>query len=107
MVLRLYSKPGCSLCDQARDILEQVRTRIPFELVEEDIRADPALFSAYRYDIPVVLVDGQPAFTLRFGAEEVEAFLQRAQGGTSVAHSGGQGGQPASHTQENRGDGRK
>jgi Glutaredoxin-like domain (DUF836) len=107
MVLRLYSKPGCSLCDQARDILEQVRTRIPFELVEEDIRADPALFTAYRYDIPVVLVDGQPAFKLRFEAREVEAFLQRAQGGTSVAHSEGQGEHPASHSQENRGDGRK
>jgi hypothetical protein len=107
MVLRLYSKPGCSLCDQARDILEQVRTHIPFELVEEDIRADPTLFQAYRYDIPVVLVDGQPAFKLRFSAGEVEAFLQRVQGGTSVAPSGGQGEHPTSHSQENRGDGRK
>jgi glutaredoxin len=91
MIVRLYSKPNCCLCDQAKEVLERVRERIPFELVEEDIRADPALFAAYRYDIPVVIIDGRDTFKLRLEEAEVEACLRRATSGTRVAHSGGHG----------------
>ena len=88
MIVRLYSKPNCCLCDQAKEVLERVRERIPFELVEEDIRADPAIFAAYRYDIPVVIIDGRDTFKLRLEESEVEACLRRATNGTPVAHSG-------------------
>ena len=91
MIVRLYSKPNCCLCDQAKEVLERVRERIPFDLVEEDIRADPATFAAYRYDIPVVIIDGRDTFKLRLEEAEVEACLRRAMNGTPVAHSGGQG----------------
>ncbi|MFE8597832.1 glutaredoxin family protein [Archangium violaceum] len=89
MIVRLYSKPNCCLCDQAKEVLERVRERIPFDLVEEDIRADPAIFAAYRYDIPVVIIDGRDTFKLRLEETEVEACLRRAINGTPVAHSGG------------------
>ena len=36
---------------------------IPFELEETDIAGDPALEGRYRERIPVVLVDGEEAFT--------------------------------------------
>ena len=89
MVVRLYSKPGCHLCEQARDMLERVRARFPFELVEEDIRADPVLFATYRYSIPVVIIG--PGDPLRHPLEEarVEACLRRVTGGTPVAESKG------------------
>lgn len=89
MIVRIYSKPNCCLCDEAKAVLERVRERIPFELVEEDIRAHPDTFAAYRYDIPVVIIDGQQAFKLRLEEAEVEACLRRLLGGTSVADSGG------------------
>jgi glutaredoxin len=91
MIVRLYSKPNCCLCDQAKEVLERVRERIPFDLVEEDIRADPTLFATYRYEIPVVIIDGRDTFKLRLEEAEVEACLRRAMGGTSVAPSGGHG----------------
>jgi glutaredoxin len=91
MIVRLYSKPNCCLCDQAKEVLERVRERIPFELVEEDIRADPVLFSAWRYEIPVVIIDGQDTFKLRLDEAEVEACLRRVKGGTSVAPSSDHG----------------
>jgi glutaredoxin len=90
MIVRIYSKPNCCLCDQAKAVLERVRERIPFDLIEEDIRADPATFTAYRYDIPVVIIDGRDTFKLRLEESEVEASLQRGLSGTPVAHSGGQ-----------------
>ena len=89
MIVRIYSKPHCCLCDEAKAVLERVRERIPFELVEEDIRASPEAFAAWRYDIPVVIVDGHPAFKLRLEEAEVEEYLRRVIGGTSVAPSRG------------------
>ncbi|HEX8824992.1 MAG TPA: glutaredoxin family protein [Archangium sp.] len=87
MIVRIYSKPNCCLCDQAKAVLERVRERIPFDLVEEDIRADPVTFSAYRYDIPVVIIDGRDTFKLRLEEAEVEAALLRGTNGTPVADS--------------------
>lgn len=87
MIVRIYTKPNCCLCDQAKDVLERVRARIPFELVEEDIRADPHTFATYRYDIPVVIIDGRDTFKHRVEESEVEACLRRAMHGTQVAHS--------------------
>ena len=50
----LYGRDGCCLCDDARAILERVRARHPFALVERDIDADEALLRAYLERIPVV-----------------------------------------------------
>jgi hypothetical protein len=44
-------------------VLDQVRAETPFELEEVDITGDEELERRYRERIPVVLVDGQEAFT--------------------------------------------
>jgi hypothetical protein len=44
-------------------VLEQVRAEVPFELEETDISGDTELEARYRERIPVVLVDGEEAFT--------------------------------------------
>jgi hypothetical protein len=44
-------------------VLSQVRAEIPFELEEVDITGDPELEGRYRERIPVVLIDGEEAFT--------------------------------------------
>ena len=44
-------------------MLEQVRVEIPFELDEVDITGDDDLERRYRERIPVILVDGEEAFT--------------------------------------------
>jgi hypothetical protein len=44
-------------------VLEQVRVEIPFELDEVDITGDDDLERRYRERIPVILVDGEEAFT--------------------------------------------
>lgn len=58
MLVELYSKPGCHLCDLVREELEEMREVVPFRLQEIDIRSDPALQALYRFDIPVVRVEG-------------------------------------------------
>ncbi|HET9671584.1 MAG TPA: glutaredoxin family protein [Actinomycetota bacterium] len=71
----LYSRPGCHLCDVARDVLEAVRARIPFELEEVDIRADQALELEYGIRIPVVTVDGEERFEVTVDRDQLVSIL--------------------------------
>jgi glutaredoxin len=59
----LYRAAGCHLCENATRVLARVQEDIPFELDEIDITGDPELEARYRERIPVVLVDGEEAFT--------------------------------------------
>ncbi len=61
--VRLYRAPGCHLCESASRVIAQVRAETPFELEEVDISGDSELERRYRERIPVVLVDGEEAFT--------------------------------------------
>ena len=58
----LYGRPGCHLCDVAREALERVRADAPFELREIDIEGDDELFKRYLERIPVVCLDGEELF---------------------------------------------
>jgi glutaredoxin len=58
----LYSRPGCHLCDDAREALERVHARAPFTLQEVDIETDDALHARYLERIPVVALDGEELF---------------------------------------------
>lgn len=73
MRVRLYTKQECSLCEDAREQLFRLgNTRqAVFELEEIDIRSSMELFSAYRYDVPVVTVDGVERLKLKFTDDEL------------------------------------
>jgi glutaredoxin len=77
MVITLYEKPGCCLCDNARALLEEFAGDIAFELREVDIRDDPAAFTRYRYRIPVITVDGREVLEGRIEAGDLAQALQR------------------------------
>ncbi len=71
----LYGRDGCCLCDEAREVLQRVRARQPFVLVERDIDGDDALLRAYLERIPVVAIDGVEAFELFVDESELERRL--------------------------------
>ena len=71
----LYGRDGCCLCDDARVILERVRARHPFALVERDIDTDETLLRAYLERIPVVAIDGVEVFELFVDESEFERRL--------------------------------
>jgi len=76
--LRFYTKPGCTLCEQALAVVARVRRRIPFELEQVDITADPELFARYHDRIPVVEIDGEEAFEFTVREDRLLARLRRA-----------------------------
>jgi glutaredoxin len=77
----LYGRPGCCLCDDAREVLERVRARYPFGLHERDIERDDGLLTAYLERIPVITIDGEEAFELFVDEAELIRRLDRVHGG--------------------------
>ncbi len=43
----LYGKAGCCLCDDAKQVIEQVRTSRQFAYDEVDVSLDPVLHARY------------------------------------------------------------
>ncbi len=54
----LISKPGCHLCDPAREVIRRVAHDLGVQWAERSILDDPELSAAYSEQIPVTLVDG-------------------------------------------------
>ena len=72
----LYGKPGCCLCDEAREAVAAVRASHPFELDEVDVSTDPELHNRYGERIPVVVVDGEELLEGHVEADELARRLQ-------------------------------
>jgi glutaredoxin len=73
----LYGKPGCHLCEEAREVLVAVRRERPFELDEIDVSLDAALNRDYGARIPVVSVNGDEAFEYFVNRRALEQRLDR------------------------------
>jgi glutaredoxin len=74
--VRMYSRPGCHLCDEAREMILALRERVPFAFEEVDVSGDDELELAYGIRIPVVLVDAEERFEIAVDEEELEAVLR-------------------------------
>ncbi len=61
----MYSRPGCGLCDKARQVILAERARRSFDFQEVDISGDDGLELEYGIRIPVVTVDGEELFEVR------------------------------------------
>ena len=72
----LFSRPGCHLCDVARDTLLEARARTPFAFEEVDIERDEELELEYGIRIPVVEVDGEERFETTVDPQELAELLE-------------------------------
>lgn len=55
----LVGKPGCHLCDDAREVIARVAAELGVAWDEVSILEDRALAEQYAEQIPVTLVDGR------------------------------------------------
>ena len=70
--LVLYTRSGCHLCDDARDLLARFETELP-AIEEVDISSDPELVRRFDTCVPVVEIDGK----IRFRGKVNEVLLRR------------------------------
>ena len=57
--IRLYSRPGCHLCDDARAVIARVCADLGEEYDEVSIDHDPQLSDRFGEEVPVTFVDGR------------------------------------------------
>ena len=77
----LYTRPGCHLCDEAREAILRMRAGgADFELEEIDIETDDELHRVYLERIPVVAVDGELISELILDPGALRARLDTVRG---------------------------
>jgi glutaredoxin len=74
----LYTRPGCHLCDVARETVLSLQPRLGFGFDEVDIESDEELELEYGIRIPVVEVDGEEAFEVTVDRQKLaERLVER------------------------------
>ena len=75
----IYSRPGCHLCEEAKQAIDGAQCANEYTLEEIDIESDGALLRRYGDDIPVITINGEEAFRHSVTSEEfLEKLLQAA-----------------------------
>ena len=73
-LVTLYTRAGCCLCDEARQVLAEARRRADFDYQELDIDLDPELRRRYNDEVPVVAINQVKAFKYKVDRNE---FLKK------------------------------
>jgi glutaredoxin len=79
----IYSRPGCHLCDEAKAAILSAGCSDQFVLEEINIESDEELLRKYKYDIPVVAINGMEMFIHRVDPKEFATRIKR------ISESGG------------------
>ena len=73
----VYSRPGCHLCDDAMRVIAEVKRETDLTLEEVNIEHDLELLQRYRFDIPVITINGVEAFRHRVEPSTLRETLLR------------------------------
>jgi glutaredoxin len=78
----LYTRPGCHLCDEAKQAMQAADCGKEYTLQEINIESDRDLLRLYQFDIPVIIIDGIEAFRHSLTSE---AFRERVRSGAGAS----------------------
>ena len=74
----LYTKPGCHLCEDAKQEIIRAGCADEYTFQEINIETSPELKARYGLEIPVVRIDGVVVFKYRLTADEFRKQLRKA-----------------------------
>lgn len=77
-VITLYARPGCHLCENAKEIILELKSDFFFHFEEINIDESDELTEVYGLMIPVVLVNGQEAGYGQINKMDIIVPLQKA-----------------------------
>ena len=76
ILIEMYTKDDCHLCEIAKGVLKKVQSIHPFELKVVNIDQDDSHFEQYKERIPVILIEREFAFQHRVPEKELLARLR-------------------------------
>ena len=71
----LYTRPGCHLCEEMKQVISSSGCAGLYELEELDIEGDPELFARYQFEIPVLFINGVETFRHRVRSDEFRVYV--------------------------------
>ena len=85
IILTLFTKPGCHLCEEALNAIDLVVSEIKaknskdvqIELVELNILEDETLLAAYAEEIPVLQINGETHAYWRIDKDRFREALEK------------------------------
>ncbi|HKZ00969.1 MAG TPA: glutaredoxin family protein [Pyrinomonadaceae bacterium] len=79
----IYSRPGCHLCDVAKETIDDAGGGADYTLETVNIENDAGLLKKYKYDIPVITINGVETFKHRVNSNLFKAAIAKA---TKASH---------------------
>lgn len=77
VLVELFSKEDCHLCQEARTLLEKVRREIPFDLMEEKLVPGHPLYERFHDKVPVVFINHEEVFHFRVDEHTLREKLKK------------------------------
>ena len=74
--IRMYTRQGCRLCEEAWKQLQEAQAEWGFSLEAVDIDVDPELVKLHSEWVPVVTVDGKVRFRGKINALLLQRLLK-------------------------------
>lgn len=71
----IYSRPECHLCEEAKREIRAAGCWEQYDLQEVNIENDPELLERYKFDVPVITINGVEAFRHRLTTDEFREKL--------------------------------
>ncbi len=71
----LYTRVGCHLCDEARDVVVRTCAALDQDWTETDVDNDPDLRARFGDEVPVATVDGEVVGFWRIDPERLRDAL--------------------------------
>lgn len=76
--ITLYSRPGCHLCEEAKDAIAALLREFGAVLREINIDEDPVLKERYGWDVPVIFIGAHKAAKHRVDLAQFRRQLEKA-----------------------------
>ena len=70
-LVTLYTRAGCCLCDDAKQVIREAGAKAAFDYQEIDIDGDPELRRLYNDEVPVIAINRVKAFKYRVTMNEL------------------------------------
>ena len=74
--LTIYTREGCGLCGEMKEVVREVKKEIPLEFDEVDVDSLPDLKEKFGDEVPVLFINGRKAFKYRLTETELRKKLR-------------------------------
>ncbi|MCP2520775.1 glutaredoxin family protein [SCandidatus Aminicenantes bacterium Aminicenantia_JdfR_composite] len=71
-----YTKPNCSLCDEAEELLREMETLFKLSIHKIDITTDFKIYNKYKHKIPVIEINNKYCLSGRISGKELKKKIQ-------------------------------